>query len=191
MVPAFLERLGRELEGERDRLVSQQSEMIEHVEHIKQVIAMQNAFAGRKRLVEQAPLDELIELAVRINHGDLDRHAVEVVRHFEKLPEVPVEKHKVLQILVNLISNARRALVEGRETGRRLVLSLGWSEPGRWRIEVEDNGVGIAPDNLDKLFHSRFTWGTLSRGIAIKRAIRTRRDKTPRILGNTSIQQPI
>lgn len=167
MVPAFLERLGRELEGERDRLVSQQCEMIEHVEHIKQVIAMQNAFTARKRLVEHMSLDELIELAVRINHGDLDRHAVEVVRRFEKLPEVPVEKHKVLQILVNLISNARRALVEGRETGRRLVLHLGWGGPGRWRIEVEDNGVGIAADHLDKLFHFGFTTRKDGHGIGL------------------------
>jgi signal transduction histidine kinase len=166
-VPAFLELLGRELEGERDRLVSQQREMIEHVEHIKQVIAMQNAFAGRKRLVEHAPLVELIELAVRINHDDLDRHAVEVVRQFEELPEVPVEKHKVLQILVNLISNAGRALVEGRETERRLVLSVGWGGPGRWRIEVEDNGVGIAPGTLDKLFHFGFTTRKDGHGIGL------------------------
>jgi two-component system, NtrC family, sensor kinase len=92
---------------------------------------------------------------------------VEVVRRFEKLPKVQVEKHKVLQILVNLISNSRRALVEGRETGRRLVLSLGWGEPGRWRIEVEDNGVGIAPDILDRLFHFGFTTRKDGHGIGL------------------------
>jgi signal transduction histidine kinase len=167
LVPPFLEQLGSELEKERDLLVTQQQEMLEHVDHIKQIIAMQNTYAGRKRLVEQVPLPELIELALRINHGELTRNAVEVVRRFEPLPEVAVEKHKVLQILVNLISNASRALVEGRETGRRMVLHLGWGEPGRWRIEVEDNGIGIPPESLNKLFHFGFTTRKDGHGIGL------------------------
>ncbi|WP_224361273.1 sensor histidine kinase [Hyalangium versicolor] len=167
MVPEFLGRLGRELERERERLIAQQHEMIEHVEHIKQVIATQNAFASRQRLVEQLPLTEIIELALRINHGALQRHAVDVVRRFDKLPEVRVEKHKVLQILVNLISNAQRALVEGRETGRRMIVHLGWGGPGRWRIEVEDNGIGIATENLNKLFHFGFTTRKDGHGIGL------------------------
>ncbi|MBN1204656.1 MAG: hypothetical protein JXB05_07000 [Myxococcaceae bacterium] len=167
LVPAFLEQLGQELEKERNRLVAQQREMLEHVEHIKQVVALQNTYAGRMRLLEQVSLTELIELALRINHGDLTRHAVEVVRRFEKLPELQVEKHKVLQILVNLISNAQRALVEGREAGRQLIVRLGWGEPGRWRVEVEDNGIGIAPEHLEKLFHFGFTTRKAGHGIGL------------------------
>ncbi|WP_224242150.1 sensor histidine kinase [Hyalangium gracile] len=167
MVPDFLQRLGQELEKERDRLVAQQLETLEHVEHIKQIIAMQNAYAGRQRLVEQLPLTELVELALRINQAALKKYAVEVVRRFDTLPEVLVEKHKVLQILVNLISNAQRALVEGRETERRLVLHLGRGKPDHWRIEVEDNGMGITPENLEKLFHFGFTTRKDGHGIGL------------------------
>jgi signal transduction histidine kinase len=166
-VPAFLTVLGRELEQQREGLVSQQREMLEHVEHIKQIIAVQNAYAGRKRLVEQSSLAELIELALRINHGGLNRNSVEVVKRFDALPDVRLEKHKVLQILVNLISNGQQALVAGRESERRLVIHLGWGEPGRWRIIVEDNGVGIAPETLKRLFYFGFTTRKDGHGIGL------------------------
>jgi two-component system NtrC family sensor kinase len=167
IVPGFLAELGQELELQRDSLVDHQREMIEHVEHIKQIIATQNTYAGRARLVEQASLVELLELALRINHGALVRNAVEVEKHFEPLPEVQLEKHKVLQILVNLISNAHKALAEGRETGRRLILRLGQGAPGHWRIEVEDNGIGITPESLEKLFFFGFTTRKDGHGIGL------------------------
>jgi len=167
IVPGFLTELGQDLEKQRDSLVAHQREMLEHVEHIKQIIAVQNTYAGRMRLVEQASLPELIELALRINHGALVRNAVEVEKRFEPLPEVQVEKHKVLQILVNLIANAHKALAEGRETGRRLIVSLGWGEPGHWRIQVEDNGIGISPENLEKLFFFGFTTRKDGHGIGL------------------------
>lgn len=167
IVPSFLSELGQELELQRDNLVAHQHEMLEHVEHIKQIIAVQNTHAGRARLVEQASLADLIELALRINHGALVRNEVEVEKHFEPMPEVPLEKHKVLQILVNLIANAHKALSDGRETGRRLILRLGWGAPGSWRIEVEDNGIGIAPESLEKLFFFGFTTRKDGHGIGL------------------------
>jgi signal transduction histidine kinase len=167
IIPGFLAELGQELERQRESLVAHQGEMLEHVEHIKQIIAVQNTYAGQLRLVEQAHLPELIELALRINQGALERHAVAVERHFDALPEVQVEKHKVLQILVNLIANAHKALGEGREAGRRLIVRLGWGAPGHWRIQVEDNGIGIAPENLEKLFFFGFTTRKDGHGIGL------------------------
>jgi signal transduction histidine kinase len=166
-IPAFLAKLGQELEKKRASLISHQREMLEHVEHIKQVVAMQNAYAGRRRLVEQVSLSELIELALRINHNSMDRNAVEVVRHFEPLPDVHAEKHNVLQILVNLISNAQQALVAGRAHERRMIIHMGWGKPGHWRVSVEDNGIGIAPENLDKLFYFGFTTRKEGHGIGL------------------------
>ena len=88
-------------------------------------------------------------------------------RRFEALPEVQVEKHKVLQILVNLIANAHKALAEGRETERRIIVRLDWGAPGHWRIQVEDNGIGIAPENLEKLFYFGFTTRKDGHGIGL------------------------
>ena len=92
-----------------------------------------------------------------ISEGVLrDSAIIEIVRRYEKLPPVLVDRHQVMQILVNLVSNAKHALEavaagEARADGRDREVD------GGVRIEVRDNGVGIAPENLPKIFNHGFT----------------------------------
>ncbi len=74
------------------------------------------------------------------------------------MPPILVDRHKLLQILVNLLSNARHALMESGREDKVLTLRI---EPGarqdRLRIAVSDNGVGIPAENLHRLFSQGFT----------------------------------
>jgi C4-dicarboxylate-specific signal transduction histidine kinase len=167
VVPDFLVRLGTTLEQERGQLLTQLREVLAHIEHIKHVVAMQNPHAGRGRMLERMELAELVEMALRLHAADFERSGVEVVRHFTPMPQMRVEKHKVLQILVNLLSNAHHALVRGRTGQRRLILHMGWEPGARWHIRVEDNGMGIAPEHLDKLFCFGFTTREDGQGIGL------------------------
>jgi C4-dicarboxylate-specific signal transduction histidine kinase len=167
MLPEFLVRLGASLERERGELLTQLREVLEHVEHIKHVVAMQQHHTSGTRVLERMALAELVEMALRLHAADFERSGVEVVRRYSPLPEMRVEKHKVLQILVNLISNACNALVRGRVEQRRLIVHLGWQPETRWHICVEDNGMGIAPEHLDKLFRFGFTTRQGGQGIGL------------------------
>jgi C4-dicarboxylate-specific signal transduction histidine kinase len=91
-----------------------------------------------------------------MNTGALARHGVELVRDFEGQPLVNMDKHKVLQILVNLVRNAKYACSESGLPDRRVTLSVR-SANGRAHIVVADNGVGIAPENLTRIFNHGFT----------------------------------
>ena len=73
------------------------------------------------------------------------------------LPAVTVDKHKLMEILVNLITNAAQALDEGGKPRKRLTLRVGRADERTARIEVEDDGVGIPRQNLTKIFHQGFT----------------------------------
>jgi signal transduction histidine kinase len=73
---------------------------------------------------------------------------------------VLVEKHKVLQILINLITNAKKAVAEAKAMGGNVSVNLGVAtdeSPPVARIRVMDTGVGIAPDNMKKIFQHGFT----------------------------------
>ena len=101
---------------------------------------------------------DLVEDALRINAAAFDRHRIEVVREFdENTPPVSVDRHKVLQILINLVRNAKYAMDRPGSDGKRLVIRVGLASPDRVKIIVRDNGVGIAPDNLVKIFNHGFT----------------------------------
>ena len=62
----------------------------------------------------------------------------------------------MLQVLINLLSNAKHALLDSQREDRRIVVRSRLRE-GAIRIEVEDNGVGISPDNLERIFRFGFT----------------------------------
>jgi C4-dicarboxylate-specific signal transduction histidine kinase len=101
---------------------------------------------------------KLVEDALRINTAAFDRHRIEVVREFdEAMPSVSADRHKALQILINLISNAKYAMDEQSSDEKRMVIRIGPASPDRVKVTVSDSGIGIAPENLIKIFNYGFT----------------------------------
>ena len=78
-----------------------------------------------------------------------------------------VDKHKVLQILVNLITNAKHALDESGRPDRRLTLKTGMNKNNRLNVTVSDNGIGIPPENLTRVFSHGFTTRKTGHGFGL------------------------
>jgi C4-dicarboxylate-specific signal transduction histidine kinase len=106
---------------------------------------------------EPASMEEVIEDALQINRAGLERHGAQLVVELDSLPPVQVNKQKVVQILVNLINNGKYALSYRKGTDRTMCIRLYRQSEDRFRIEVVDNGIGIAQENLTKIFRHGFT----------------------------------
>jgi C4-dicarboxylate-specific signal transduction histidine kinase len=117
---------------------------------------MQQNYAKVSGVTETVPVVELIDDALRMNAGEFERHGVQLVRDFQSSPVVTVEKHKVLQILVNLLRNAKYACDDSGAAHKQVMVRI-VTDCGRVRIEVIDNGVGIPPENLTRIFAHGFT----------------------------------
>jgi len=155
-VPALLAQISKHLTVDREAMLGELESLRRNVDHIKEIVAMQQSFAvfgGVKEIVN--PL-HLVEDSLRVNEAALNRHAVEVVREFEKVPSLNVDKHKILQILVNLMSNAHIACKESDRPDKRITVRVANGD-GRVRIAVADNGIGIPPENLTRIFNHGFT----------------------------------
>ena len=152
----YIKTLAEHLASERTTVLAELKELTQNIEHIKEIVAMQQSYAGVCGVIDRHQVSALVEDALRMHDGGLTRHKVRVLRQFENVPEVLVDKHKVLQVLVNLISNAKYALSASAAPERTLTLSLKPAGPGL-RISVTDNGVGIAPENLSRMFAHGFT----------------------------------
>ena len=94
---------------------------------------------------------------MRMNTAGFERCGIQVDRHYSDVPPVTVDKHKVLQILVNLINNAKYALDASERPDRRLTLEIGMHGDKRITITISDNGIGIPPENLTRIFSHGFT----------------------------------
>ncbi len=153
----FLHTLGENLLEERKEILSLLEEVGRYTEHIGDIVNVQQDYARVPRLQEPVLLSASVEDALRINAAGLTRQQVKVERHLEPLPPVLTDKHKLLMILVNLISNAQHALEEVPADERRLSVKLERTPEARLRLSIHDSGVGIAPEMLTRIFQSGFT----------------------------------
>ena len=156
-LPQYLGRLAKHLDEEQMGILAELDSLRKNVEHIKGIVGMQQNYAKVFGSAEAVKPTELVEDALRMNSGALVRHDVHVIREYEpNLPEVTVDKHKLLQILVNLICNAKKACDESIHPEKLLTVRVVKTE-ARLKISVIDNGVGIPPENLTKIFNHGFT----------------------------------
>jgi PAS domain S-box-containing protein len=156
-LPGYLVNLAQHLAEEQAEILKELQLLSGNVEHIKEIVAMQQSYYKVSGAVESLPVAQLVEDALRMNAATLAHHDVQIVREYAEAPPVLVEKHKVLQILVNLIGNARYALDEGGQRDKRLTLRIAKNGSDFVHVSVIDNGVGISTENLTRIFEHGFT----------------------------------
>ncbi len=155
-LPGYLHNLGEALGQEKAQFRAELDSLVENIEHIKVIISMQQSFAKPAGVMEELEPKELMESALQINGPSLQRHGVELIREYAAVPKVPADRNKVLQILINLLTNARKALESNHRRNRTLRLSI---RPGENSVQllIADNGMGIAAENLTRIFAHGFT----------------------------------
>jgi C4-dicarboxylate-specific signal transduction histidine kinase len=130
----------------------------EHIEHIKQIVAMQQTYAKVFGVLEPVAPVSLVQDALRMNIAAFERHGIEVIQQIEEdVPIAMVDRHKVLQILVNLLRNSKYALEQQSPAEKRVEIQVRRTVAGNIAITVRDNGVGIAPENMTRIFGHGFT----------------------------------
>ncbi|HEY3916010.1 MAG TPA: PAS domain S-box protein [Verrucomicrobiae bacterium] len=155
-VPAFLGHLAETLGREQAGVLAELTSLRKNVEHVKEIIAMQQSYARVSGVFEKIDVTELLEDTLRMNTGSLQRHDVTVVRDFSEMAPICTDKHKVLQILINLVRNAKYACDESGRIDKEVILRS--SNGGDTiKISVIDNGIGIPTENLRRIFNHGFT----------------------------------
>ncbi len=157
LIPEYLAALAHTFEDHQAFLLRELEVLRKHVEHVNQIVAMQQNYARVAGIEEIVDLVQLVEDAVHINAAALDRHTVKVRREFDPVPPTLADKHRILQILVNLIRNAKYALSDSEQPDKLLTLRVRCHGQNQVQIQVLDNGVGIPAENLTRIFNHGFT----------------------------------
>jgi PAS domain S-box-containing protein len=156
-LPGYLAKLGEYFVAENAELLEEVDQLGRNIEHIKEVVAMQQSYAKVSGVFENLPAHRLVEDAIAMNIGAFERHGIAVDRQFSPVPLVRVDRHKVLQILINLLRNAKYALDEVKRTDKRITISIYAINESSVHIVVADNGIGISAENLTRIFAHGFT----------------------------------
>jgi PAS domain S-box-containing protein len=156
-IPAYLQQLSEYIGKEQEDMRKELNELVMNVEHIKEIVSTQQSYARVLGMSETVHLPDVIEDALKIHGGAYERHGIKLIREYEDVPTMTIEKHKVLQIIINFLSNAKYACDAGNKDQKTVTVRIKKLREDRVKLEVEDNGIGISPDNLMRIFTQGFT----------------------------------
>jgi signal transduction histidine kinase len=155
-LPGYLVKLADNLSEPQKGILQELTSLQNNIEHIKEVVAMQQNYARRSGMLETLSAVALVEDAINLHNDTFNRHGVALVRDYGEVPPVLADRHKVLPILVNLLSNAKQALASAGGD-KQLTVRVGQNGCDGVQIVVADNGVGIPLENLTRIFQHGFT----------------------------------
>ncbi|APV38859.1 histidine kinase [Pseudomonas frederiksbergensis] len=157
LLPGYLNQLVEAIALEQQGMSDELAQLTKSVDHIKDIVATQQSYAGANSLMEPLYISELLEDALRMNSGALTRHHVTVVKEYGDVPQVMGDKHRLLLILINLISNAKYAMSDLTNRPRQMTLGVKIVEDTTLQVSVKDDGEGIAEENMTRIFAHGFT----------------------------------
>jgi PAS domain S-box-containing protein len=166
LLPTYLTELAKQLGNEQAKALLEIDLLKNNIAHIKEIVAMQQRYARVGGATETIDLAQLVDESLRINHSGFERHAITVIKEFERIPQITVDKHKVLQILVNLVRNAKDACDATGEVVKRVTVRVARCARGV-QVAVTDTGVGIAPENMIRIFNHGFTTKKTGHGFGL------------------------
>jgi len=154
-LPLLLSQLDQALTTEHQDLRREVGRLAEHVALMRSIVEAQQTIAKVGNTVEPALPRDLVEQTLSMFRLDFEARFVDLVTELPDIGKVVLDKQATLQVLSNLVRNAIEAL-EGVELPRRLVVRTAVEGDGIW-FEVEDTGMGIAPQHAERLFDHGFS----------------------------------
>jgi signal transduction histidine kinase len=165
-IPEYLFEAVTQTSQLRDEILENLESLIINVEHVKEVVNSQKLYTNKNNK-DLTDLSALIENALEINSAGLEFYKIDVVREFGNIEKVFIDSQRVLQILVSLIDNAQQALAESDNYPKLLTIRTIKAGDDKIKITVSDNGIGIKPEDLSKIFSSGFTTKPTGHGFGL------------------------
>ena len=156
LLPGYLNQLVLAIAQEQQGMSAELGQLSKSVDHIKDIVATQQSYAGTSSLLQALSISELLDDALRMHAGALTRHHVTVLKEFSDVPRIMGDKHRLLLILINLIGNAKHAMANVTDRERTLTLSA-VIDGDNLNISVRDQGEGISAQNMTRIFVHGFT----------------------------------
>ncbi|WP_170130647.1 trifunctional serine/threonine-protein kinase/ATP-binding protein/sensor histidine kinase [Sphaerotilus hippei] len=174
-LPGYLNRLVQAVAIEQSELAAELELLVGRVGHIKDIVATQQSYAGRSSVVEPVEIGSLVHDALQMNEASMARHHVRVETRLAELSGLRLDRSRVLQILVNLLANAKNACTDHGRSDALVRLQVD-RQGERLHITVSDNGIGIAPEHLTRVFAHGFTTRKDGHGFGLHSCVLAARD---------------
>ena len=166
-IPAYLEKLAGQLVEEQQVAIAELARLRENAQNAQQCVAVQEDLGKPSGITEEISVIELVEEALTLNQELLEKSQIDVSREFQEIPQLIVDKHQVLEVMVDVIRNACQAMASVSTKQLIVRAKLIPGPPDSVCLEVQDSGVGIASDDLIKIFGQGYNTKNGGRGMSL------------------------
>ncbi len=175
-IPTYLAEVSGYLSAQQTETIEKLHSLMKNVEQVKDIIKTQQTYTGAGRQQDNVSLNELIENAIEINNAGLERQNIEIIREYDDIGNILIDRQRMLQILVNLIDNAECSLSKNGKEPKLLKIRTVKNGSEKVRIEVADNGVGINPAELGAIFENGYTTKQAGHGFGLYSSLQAAKD---------------
>jgi len=151
----YIEQLSKKIKLNKKTQMKEIEELVTNVDHIKNIISMQQTYSGNMGVIDKIKASSVCEDAININKSSIQKNGISLIRSYRDDPVISVDKHKLIQILVNLISNAKYAVINGGKVEKIIIVKIKKFDDNIV-YSVEDNGIGIDEKDLKRIFEFGF-----------------------------------
>ncbi|MGC9942772.1 MAG: ATP-binding protein [Verrucomicrobiota bacterium] len=184
-MPDYVGQLGAHLTNEQSLLLQKVKVLNDNIHHINEIVAMQQDYAQVSGVLEKLRPQEVVEDALRMHGESLKRHGIKLIHDYEQISAVLMDRHKVLQIIFNLLENAKYACIQGNPPDKKISVALHSTADGFVQLMVSDNGVGISPENVTRIFGQGFSTRKDGHGIGLHSSILAAQDMGGRLTAHS------
>lgn len=159
LIPEYLISLAEYLEEDHKEFIKEIEVIRSQLQHIKDIVSTQKEISRSGGMTEKVILADVIDSALQLTGISLKNKDIIIKKDYEIMHPIFLDKNKLLQILVNLIKNAKEAFNSNTQiTNKKITISAQQnSDTKEVIIVVQDNGIGIINEHLQKIFSFGFT----------------------------------
>jgi len=172
-LPDYLTALSAQLSSNVQTLHAELDTADALLEQLQDIVSAQHTHARAGGQREPVDLKELLDAT--ITGQDLGLSHIQLERHYEELPLVTTDRHKLVLILVNIINNARDAVLASTAQPGRIAVHLR-REGDEAIICIEDSGVGMLPETLPRIWRFGFTTKSNGQGFDLHNSANAARE---------------
>lgn len=169
LIPDYLSKLSDVLLVRQKEIAQELTQLDTHLQHINSIVLMQNDIAGFEGVIEQVSIEELLNQAIQLSYQSARENAVQITQRLYFKDDLKINKAKTLQILVNLLNNAKQAFtLNPIQTAKKIDIETRQStQQGFFEIQVSDNGMGIEKESMSRIFSMGYTTKKNGHGLGL------------------------
>lgn len=149
--------ISQEADANKADLLEEVASIISHISNINSVVSNQQEISRYPNMLRKVVLSTLIDNVLKEHEDSIIDHKIIIDSECKKDLTLTTDEFQLKRIISNVILNAINALIASGNIDKKIYISCDLDSNNRIIIKFKDNGIGIMPEDTNKIFNLGFS----------------------------------